>query len=137
MEDQRYPKTQRLRRRREFLAVQRTGTKFHFAHLLAFVKPSQGGRRIGITASRKVGDAVRRNRIKRLLREIWRRDRNNLPVGYDIVLVAKRNASEASYVQLRQELLALCRRLQRSGPRERLRREANPQMKRSRQVKRR
>lgn len=63
------------------------------------------GPRFGITVNRKVGGAVVRNRVKRRLREIYRRwgDRTKLP-AVDIVLHARPSAPQASYSQLAQEV---------------------------------
>ena len=71
----RITKEMRLRRRAEFLAVQSDGRKLHGRHLLAIARkrsdPLLVGR-LGITVTKKVGNAVVRNRIKRLIRE-WMR----------------------------------------------------------------
>jgi ribonuclease P protein component len=86
----------RLRQRAEFLAVQSGGTKLHGRHVLAIarrrVDPSEGQGRLGLTVTKKVGNAVVRNRIKRLLRE-WLRLHGWVPAGWDLVLVAKDSAA--------------------------------------------
>jgi ribonuclease P protein component len=104
---------ERLKKRREFLAVQGNGRKIHLAQLLVIVRPNPGGRRIGITVSAKVGPAVERNRIKRLLREVWRRDRELLPQALDYVFIAKKNATAATFDGLRVQFAELARRLRR------------------------
>ncbi len=85
----------RLRRRAEFVAVQSQGIKLHGRHLLALARkrsdPDLVGR-LGITVTKKVGNAVVRNRIKRLLRECLR-VRGWVPTGWDIVMVAKDTAA--------------------------------------------
>jgi ribonuclease P protein component len=88
-------KEMRLRQRVDYLAVQSGGTKLHGRHLLALARrrpdASQCGR-LGVTVTKKVGNAVVRNRIKRLLRE-WLRLHGWVPAGWDMVVVAKDSAA--------------------------------------------
>jgi ribonuclease P protein component len=80
---------QRIRRRTDFLRVQKSNvrvTSRHFVFLLApSVRPDLG--RLGITVSRKIGTAVVRNRARRLVREAARRMPELVPMGIDMVLV--------------------------------------------------
>jgi ribonuclease P protein component len=66
---------------------------------------------MGITVSSKVGGAVQRNRIKRLMREVWRRDRDQLPQGLDLVFIAKKRATSVRYSGLRCQVRELGKRL--------------------------
>ncbi len=66
---------------------------------------------MGITVSSKVGGAVQRNRIKRLMREVWRRDRDQLPHGLDLVFIAKKRATNVRYSGLRRQVRELGKRL--------------------------
>ncbi len=88
-------KEMRLRQRADFVAVQSGGIKLHGKHLLAITRkrsdPQQSGR-LGLTVTTKVGNAVVRNRIKRLVRE-WMRLHGWVPRGWDMVLVAKDSAA--------------------------------------------
>lgn len=108
-----FPKRYRLRRRREFLAVQRGGRRVPTGHFVAYARPN-GGRptRLGITVSRKVGKAVARNRVKRLVREAFRRHRAEMPRGLDLVLVARNDRAPGSYPEVLEELLVAARRLE-------------------------
>jgi len=56
--------------------------------------------RLGITVTRKIGHAVARNRIKRLVREVFRRHRSRVAPGLDMVWVAKRQAAEVAYEEV-------------------------------------
>jgi ribonuclease P protein component len=110
-----FDKSGRLRKRREFLTVQQKGRKIHLRDLLVFVYPRLGERRVGFTVTTKVGRAVQRNRIKRLLREIWRRNRDLLPDGLDVIFVAKRTAIDAQLEALRLQFVELAQRLRRGA----------------------
>jgi ribonuclease P protein component len=132
---QTFPRRLRLQRRREFLRVQRSGAKHHTRFFLVFVAPSllrgrapsspAGGglpsTRLGVTVTRKVGKAVKRNRIKRLVREAFRREHHGLPAGLDMVWVAKRDAVESTLEAVVHDMRALAGRLHaprgRGGPR--------------------
>ncbi len=85
----------RLRRRADYLEVQGEGTKIHGRHVLGIARSrsdSQLAGRLGLTVTKKVGNAVVRNRIKRMLRE-WMRLHGWVPNGWDLVLVAKDSAA--------------------------------------------
>ena len=88
-------KEMRLRKRVDYLAVQTGGSKLHGRHVLAIVRKQPAVSlhgRLGLTVTKKVGNAVVRNRIKRLLRE-WLRLHGWVPPGWDMVLVAKDSAA--------------------------------------------
>jgi ribonuclease P protein component len=100
---------ERLRRRADFLRAYRTGRRRHGALAILYFVPSQVGHpRIGITASRKVGNAVLRHRLKRRIKEIYRRwmDRGKLP-ALDLVVHLKPEAGGADREAFRAELLRL------------------------------
>jgi ribonuclease P protein component len=85
----------RIRRRAEYVAVQSNGLKLHGRHVLAMANKRSDAAlsgRLGITVTKKVGNAVVRNRIKRLVRE-WMRLHGWVPVGWDLVVVAKDSAA--------------------------------------------
>lgn len=111
----------RLRRRHDFLEVQGHGEKHHVRHFLVFVARHPVGRdgrppgllpaRLGVTVTRKVGGAVIRNRIKRWVREAFRRARPQLPLGIDMVWVAKQNAATAEYAGIVDDMRQMTARL--------------------------
>lgn len=89
------PLRQRLRRG-DFQRVTAEGIKVSARHFQVFVRErGDGGRtRLGITVTRRVGNAVRRNRIKRLVRE-WFRQRSDELGSCDLVVIAKRGIDRA------------------------------------------
>jgi len=100
---------QRLRRRKDFAAAYRRGRAYGNQLLVIRVLSNGSGvTRFGFVAGKVVGGAVVRNRVKRRLREAARRI--EVEPGFDIVIGARKPAAEATYVKLRQSLLALMRR---------------------------
>jgi ribonuclease P protein component len=116
---QRFPRADRLRRRAEFLRVQREGKRVTTPHFAVMVLRAER-QRFGVTVTRRVAGAVGRNRIKRLARELFRRERALFPPLCDVVLVARTGAERLDYATLREELAqaraALMRASSRSGP---------------------
>jgi ribonuclease P protein component len=106
---ERLPAEERLRRRTDYLRCYRTGRRRHGSLALVYFVPNQLGHpRIGITASRKVGKAVARHRLKRRIKEVYRRwqDRDKLP-ALDLVVHLKPEAGASDFPALRDELLRL------------------------------
>jgi ribonuclease P protein component len=89
-----HPKSNRLRKRREFLGVQEGGSRIALPSciLLLAARPDDLPARLGITVTRKFGDAVRRNRAKRLIREAFRQSQGFFHNGIDVVVIPKNQA---------------------------------------------
>lgn len=103
-----FPKRARLRKRNEFLRVQHDGHRQHTDHFVVLRARGSGPvGRIGITVSTRVGNAVERNRVKRLVREVVRAVWRRLPPD-DVVVIAKPSAAQTTHAnaerQLRQAL---------------------------------
>lgn len=103
----RFAKLPVLRRRRDFLRVQTQGQRFRRRYVALLVAPGEEGARVGLTVSRKVGNAVVRNRTRRRLREILRTHPEALCSDCDHVVIAYPAAADAGSDALREELTCL------------------------------
>jgi len=100
-----FTKADRILKRHEYIALSKTGRRIQSEHFIAVFAPNQHGRsRIGITVTKKVGPAVKRNRIKRIVREYFRLNRHNLVGNWDINLIAKRQGVDFSVEQAHRSL---------------------------------
>jgi ribonuclease P protein component len=103
-----FPRTSRLSGRKTFSAVYDSGLRQSRGPLSIVSSPNHLPRlRLGLSVSRKVGSAVRRNRIKRLLRQVFRLLQHDLPGGYDLVVIVRPHEvlNLAEYQRLMQELI--------------------------------
>ena len=84
----------RLSRSAEFERVYRHGRSTANRQLVLYTFPNDSAERsrVGLSVSRKVGGAVQRNKVKRLLREAFARNEKRLPAGLDLVVVARPDA---------------------------------------------
>jgi ribonuclease P protein component len=98
-----FPKSDRILARESFRRVYEQGRKVQSKYFTAFVLPTASGKRLGITATRKIGNSVERNRCRRLVREAFRRNKWLLPNGVDIVINVKRSLVDAGYRDLEAE----------------------------------
>jgi ribonuclease P protein component len=90
-----FAKQDRLTKRREFLSVYGQRRAYFFRYVVIYVKANEGsGHRLGITVSKKAGCSVLRNRVKRVVREAFRKSKGLIPESYDIVVNAKKDARQ-------------------------------------------
>jgi len=103
-DDQRFQKRHRITKRSEFQTVYQQGSKHHSLSFVLYYLPNgMAHHRLGLTVSRKIGCAVKRNRVKRRFREVFRKNRPAAAVHYDLVMNAKKCASTAESLELENE----------------------------------
>lgn len=92
-------------KRSEFVNLNRSGKRFHSRHFVVIIKKNDLGiTRLGVTVTKKTGNAVRRNRIKRVIREYFRLQKACFPQGCDVVIVAKKDAKKLDFGEIQREL---------------------------------
>jgi ribonuclease P protein component len=95
----RFRQNERIRRRADFQHVYEHGMRIRSRYATLFILAnSLEVSRLGIAATRKLGGAVERNRAKRLIREVFRR--NKIASGFDVIVVPKRELLDASLTVL-------------------------------------
>ncbi|NLC58180.1 MAG: ribonuclease P protein component [Armatimonadetes bacterium] len=105
------PRQERLTRPGAFRAIVGRGRAYRGRYLTLHLLPRGcGPSRVGVSAGKKVGGAVQRNRAKRLLREAFRALRVRLRGPYDLVLVARPDTAAAGLAPVRAEMAALLAR---------------------------
>ena len=93
-----------LRKNWQFRKVLKRGKKYISRHAVIFYfKNGLPYSRFGFSVSKKVGNSVVRHRVKRLFVESYRRMQEDIPPGYDIVVIAKKNTVNMDYHQCRQD----------------------------------
>ena len=112
----------RLRSREEFIAVQQHGRRIGSRYATVLARPNSLGRdRLGLVASRRVGGAVIRNRAKRRLREVFRRQQSEGAApnrhGWDVVIIARAEVATVPFADLQTDLSSTLQRLRAQRPR--------------------
>ena len=109
------PRDVRLRRTADFARVERQGRRSAGAFVIAVARQNPRGGRVGFTVSKKVGNAVVRNAVKRRLRDIARRNKLAWR-GRDVVLIAKPEAAGQDVRALEADVLSALRKLDERKP---------------------
>jgi ribonuclease P protein component len=104
--------TVRIKKNNEFARVYRKGNYKPGNFLVLYILKNRFGiNRIGITASKKVGNSVKRNRIRRLISENYRLKEESIKKGYDIVFLARSSDEEPDFYKIEKEMVFLLKKL--------------------------
>jgi ribonuclease P protein component len=107
-QQQEFPRACRLVRRAEYDAVYKEGRRRTSREFTIFLRPNGlDNSRFGWSIKKALGNAVRRNRIRRRLREILRLHRQEITPGWDIVIHPRSSAAAAKFSTLAEDLLKL------------------------------
>ncbi len=117
----RFPASQRLKRQADFDRQRQGSRRFDAGAFMLTVKrrdpaPGLADRRFGVIASRKVGNAVHRNRAKRRFRELFRLNQGLLPPVCDVVVVVRPSVHEKTHQQLADRFTRFCKQASASAP---------------------
>jgi len=108
--------SRRIRSQGDFQKVFRRGVRLDGALFVLVAAPSEApGGRLGMSASRRVGSAVKRNRARRLLREAYRRHASDAVAGYDLVAIVKPALAGCALAQVQSEFDRRVERLAKVG----------------------
>jgi len=100
-----FSKKERLLKRKDFVNLNQSGKRLYSKNFLIIIgKNNLDYSRLGITVTKKIGKSIKRNRIKRLIREFFRLNKARLPKGYDISIVAKSDVSGLKLQDIEKEL---------------------------------
>ncbi len=97
---------ERIKKKKDFLVLYKKGCRYKSKYFsLIGLSNALTYSRVGVVASRKVGNAVARNRTKRLMRELFRRNKELLAQPVDLLIVANAEMKEATWVELRESYI--------------------------------
>jgi ribonuclease P protein component len=104
-------KEEKIRKNNEFRTVYRRGKSFSNQLLVLYIyKNKKELNRVGISVSKKVGKSVIRSRVKRLIGESYRLNKDSIKKGYDLVFIARTGSDDKSYVEIEKSLKNLFKR---------------------------
>lgn len=100
-----------LKNSRQFRSVYDGGNSISTKFLVIFYKPNgYPYNRVGISTTKKLGNSVKRNRVKRIIKENYRANADKIKVGYDFIFLARVRAKDAEYEDIKKAMNYLLRK---------------------------
>lgn len=97
---------ERIRKKRDFLLLYKKGYRYRGKYFnLVYHSNDLNFSRMAVVVSKKIGNAIRRNMVKRQIRTLFRRNKNMIKQSVDIIIIIKQRIWEASWIKLEQEYL--------------------------------
>ncbi|QCX33591.1 ribonuclease P protein component [Caloramator sp. E03] len=94
-------KEEKVRKNAHFRYIYRKGKAINNDLLVLYiVKNGKNINRVGISVSKKIGKSVVRNRVKRLIRECFRKNKDSIKKGYDFIFIARKKSAMANYYDI-------------------------------------
>jgi ribonuclease P protein component len=113
---QSFRKEERIAKKQDYLRIYAHGKRLYSKSFTIVVCPNQTDKqRLGIAVGKKVGNAVERNRVKRLLREFFRLNKNRFSPSLDIVIIAKKGILPLTYQNVYTELVECLHHQRKNG----------------------
>ncbi|WP_025027513.1 ribonuclease P protein component [Caldalkalibacillus mannanilyticus] len=105
-------KSHRLQKNEHFQHVFKRGSSIANRQLVLYYMPNPDTPefRLGISVSKKIGHAVIRNKIKRLLKEAVRAEKDRIPKGYDFILIVRKPAADLGLEELQSSVIHLLKK---------------------------
>ncbi len=95
-----------LRKNEDFKKIYKSGKNYWNRNLILYVrKNSLNYNRVGYSITKKIGNSVVRNKVRRRMKEIYRLNLLNIEQGYDFIFIPKRNVTDISYKELESAML--------------------------------
>jgi ribonuclease P protein component len=115
--DERLTPQERIRKKKDFLTLYRTGSRYRGRYFhLVYRANSFEFSRLAVVVSKKVGNAVARNKIKRRIRALFRRNKPLFKKPMDVILIAKKEILDLSVSDLAAEFFSALERISREQP---------------------
>ncbi len=103
---------ERIRKKKDFLFLYRKGNRYKGKYFSLIYLPSRlTFSRVGVVASRKVGNAVTRNKVKRRMRDLFRRNKGLLNFPLDMLIIARPETGEVKWPELKEQYMAAVERI--------------------------
>ena len=100
-----FKREERILKKKEFISLKLHGRRYYTNNFVVIIRENRGNiTRLGITVSKRIGNSVKRNRIKRLIREFFRLNKQKIPKGYDLIITALKGNNTFDFFKVQEEL---------------------------------